>query len=153
MSISQDLYRPNSISELFSETFPNEYYSLELSPTKMHQAIKRLRAHFKAKRLPIRIEELNGLYRLNSKVPLGLICEELKFGGNAPPEKPTLDHWMGGIQNIRKVMSDDSWFTASQLAEKMNWSSRSTRRCLLEGVNRGQIESVGHARATKYRLK
>jgi hypothetical protein len=75
--LCSDFYRPIRLATIHAKLFPSDYFNPLSSPTRIHQAMKRLRQHFKNLGVPLEILESQGAYRLTSKRPLKL---SLKVG-------------------------------------------------------------------------
>ena len=71
-SLAVDFYRPSRLTTLHYRLYPDEYFNPVSSPTRIYYAIHSLRSWFKEARLPLRVEEIGGAYRLASVKPSAL---------------------------------------------------------------------------------
>ncbi len=62
--LSQDLYRPVRVGELFTKLFPNESFDIELSMEKLKKTISRVRKEIRNLNLPMQIQLKNNAFFL-----------------------------------------------------------------------------------------
>lgn len=72
-ALVRDFYRPSTPGSLFAEIFPGEFFNHETSVHRVHQAIYRARGWLEDNRLPVKIREHDGYYRLNVTGPFAFI--------------------------------------------------------------------------------
>jgi hypothetical protein len=139
--LSSDFYRPFRLATIHAEIFPKRYFHPLHSPTVIHQLMRRLRAHFTKKRIPLRIRESRGSYSLISHqaVKLRIQSENSRFS-ELPVFERFVDHWGEGpfgridLQNLLKV------------------SERSAAYLLKSAFSKGWVLKLGAGPQTRYRL-
>jgi hypothetical protein len=144
-----DFYKPISITQIFSELFPNEYFNPNNSEKRVANCVYRLRSWLKRNRWPFVIT--------NKKNEFFLRYQEkpLKF---AQPKvylcihryKQTIDECY--LRSFEKFKSDRS-FTAADLANFFRVSKWYALKLIKFANQRQWIATFGKGRNMSYRLK
>ncbi|MGE3683478.1 MAG: hypothetical protein AB7G93_17280 [Bdellovibrionales bacterium] len=138
-----DFYRPRSLGELFSELFPDEYFSIFSSPNRMHQLFSRARAWLKTEDIPLSIEEQSGFYHLR-------IRESISIRVSCPQPRPSIH--AARLDLLKRMVTPADIFWASEMCLRMNLSSTSFKEFIRWAMSEGFVKRFGGSSGTFYRL-
>lgn len=141
-TLLSDFYRPFSVPALFECLFPDEYYAPKVSEYRVHQAIKRLRAWFKANKLPLIIEADQNFYRLNAIAPCTLL-----LGAAVSTSVNADSHRLSVLKDRLEIE-----FSVAEVALLLGVSRRSATDLIRKAVDAGHLEKIGNGPKTRYRF-
>lgn len=140
--LSGDFYRPASIGAVFAAVFPREYFNAESSPNRIHQLMRRTRQWFGENRIPLRILEEDGSYRLEFTGAYAIRIAERAEVLSAEHAK---------FEALKKRFAR-SPFTAKEAAEFLKISPASVNRLLVFGQENGWVARTGSGKYTRYHM-
>ncbi len=143
-TLSRDLFRPHRIEELFSLLYPNEFYDLDTSPTRVYKAISRANSQIEEKQIPISIVQNNGFYSLSLDDG---VCLKLHL------QAPRVDGHEAYINKMKYSNQFDDLFSSSEMSRWLKIKSSMTRDILHYGVQHSKIEKIGSGPGTYYKLR
>jgi tetratricopeptide (TPR) repeat protein len=141
--LTRDFYRPVSTNGLFAALFPDEYFNIFTSPTRVHQVLRRTRRWFEENRVPVQI----------ASEPAGF---SLKLTGEFAFEVQLEREAVGkGHDHLRKLEAhfNGQEFSATQARNLLGLSPSGTQRFLTWAKDGGHIASFGASTSTIYYLK
>ncbi len=148
-ALASDFYRPFNLVELHSLVFPTQHYHPRSSADSMHQSLRRLRAYFCDHRIPLRVSESRGHYRLEAKAPVKLWVGECRSA-------QALDPGMAReLEQLRASLSKGRQryeFTAREAATIWGISRNSALDRLRRLQSQKVVERQGRGPETSYRL-
>lgn len=137
-ALQSDFYRPFRIAELHTRIYPGEFYEPVSASAKVRQAIKLMRARFKAKRLPLTVEEKDSAYRIAAKSAFVLVVAK-----DAPESR--------NDDTLRKLhQAFPNGFGAKEAADKLGESRRTLLRILVWAVKAGHLKKTGSTKSARY---
>lgn len=139
-ALASDYYRPFRLATLYTLIFPGEYFNPTSSPPRVHQALKLLRQWFVRYKIPLTIEEAEGLYRLRAS---GHFAIRVPITSHREAPKRMV------LEQVQRQWPS-GFFTATQVAKELAISSRSARRMLSDAVDAGHLHRRGTHRGTQY---
>lgn len=148
--LASDFYRPLQIAEIHQFLFLNEYFNPASSPDRVHQAIRRLRLWFKKSKLPLDVQEDNGLYRLVAYAPCSLSVGQAT--GSQVLDKSPDDLRLGAMLEKLKAKFAGAAFSANEAAEVWDISYRSAVRYLAQAREKQLVCRQDKGPLTSYRL-
>jgi hypothetical protein len=137
----RDFYKPLSISEIFSELCPDEYFDINTSPARIHQVITRSRRFFEQQHIPVAISTIEPGFSLQIQGP---------FSFRVPFERGSVAGPQAQIEKLRQF--DASEFSVDDVSRHLNTSKPTARRILRWGVDQGHFVRIGAGPTTKYRF-
>jgi len=138
-----DFYRPARVAHLFSDLYPGESFELVGSRARVHVAMQELRNWFRKKRLPLRIVETQGEFRLTSSVSgLQLIVPSLQWWQQNPISRLA----------IARAQAGTSAFSAGEFAHWLKIPRRTAFEILSDSVSRGVLTKSGAGPTTRYQF-
>ena len=140
----RDFYVPQRIGGLFAELFPNEYFDIFSSPSRVHQIIRRTRRVLESEGVPVEILVEGGQFQLKT---------EGEFSFKVPLERHSVDGHSKNFEALRLCFSSDSTFTAREARESLGLPRTSFQRFVNWALENGRVEKVSAHNATRYRLK
>ncbi len=147
-SLAEDFYRPKTLHELHEKLYAGRRFFPPSSRDLIYQALSRLRRFFLQNRIPIRIVEIMGQYRLDAIKggSVTILCprDSMPSVLTAFEQKATY-----AIEQAWKNESASS-MSLSELAIRMKTPSRTVSRYLKVGVEKKWIERIGAGRNTRY---
>jgi len=138
-ALASDFYRPARLARLHGQIFPTDYYNPFSSPEKVHRVIRRTREWLQTSKVPLEIREASGDYWIQSP-GIRLRREQIRPGFSAP------------LHRLASLFGSH-FFTATQAAQKLGLSRRSTIYLLSGGSTDGSLERTGSGRSTRYRIR
>ena len=139
-----DFYRPLRVAVAHHELFPDEYFNPASSGHRVHQAICRLRNELAARKIPLKIGEKEGFYRVSATRPLKVKLPGPREAVNLPALADyhlLAQKWAEGEFSVRECVAF------------LKVSKRTTIRSLNRLVDAELAVRVGRSSATRYRLK
>lgn len=139
-----DFYRPLRVAVAHHELFPDEYFNPASSGHRVHQAICRLRNELAARKIPLKIGEEEGFYRVSATRPLKVKLPGPREAVNLPALADyhlLAQKWAEGEFSVRECVAF------------LKVSKRTTIRSLNRLVDAELAVRVGRSSATRYRLK
>jgi len=140
--LASDLYRPFSTPSLYGLLYPGEAYNPQSSPLRVRQVLKRLRRWLVARRLPLKVAEERGSYRLVASAP----CTLRLYLGAAPSDRQSLV-----LERLREAWPDAA-FSAADAGRLLGVSARTALRGIESAIEDGALEKVRQWRSTRYRF-
>jgi len=141
-ALTRDFYRPQRMAALHAAIYPDEFFNPVSSPTRVHQAIRRLRSWLKRHRVALEVNEKDGSYWLASKQGCRI---------RLPRHSPTETLVDIRLQKLHKRWGE-AFFSATEAQRLLKVSARSTSRLLLDAAQDGQLARFGASSATRYRF-
>ncbi len=135
--LCSDFYRPFRLPTLFASLYPNEYYNPNSSPLRVHQALNRLKGWLSKHRIPLRVEEMEGTYRISFHAG-GTIL--IPTGSSTSKVDILKRHFQGTV------------FTLKEASRVLNVSSSNALRILNSGIEQKVLQRSGERRGTNYRF-
>jgi len=142
IELSNDLYAPKSLLEIYDSLFSGEVYSSINGPTRFHQALFRLRSALKNCGQPLEVCVKNQNYSLTSKAPLQLI-----YSTQMPRSKN-----QSSIE-ILKTSFQNSPFKRNEAQKVLKTSERTTNRILKAAIEMGALKTFGKTSKTQYQIE
>lgn len=169
--LSQDLYRPVRVGELFTKLFPNESFDIELSMEKLKKTISRVRKEIRNLNLPVQIQLKNNAFFLKRN------CQWVCRKGVRSISKPAFttslaksasknnvklnaqnelvaetSKWMVIYQALKSIFTK-SEFCTRDVKKYFPWySERSLSRILSELATNQKLQCHGWGAGRRYRL-
>lgn len=132
--LASDFYRPFRLASLYALLFPGEYFNPTVSPSRVHQAMKLLRAWFDACAIPLELRQKDGFYSLAAQGPVSLLV---------PVQK------LEPIEQLRRAFPGMP-FSAGEASRVLGLSPRTTLRLLTEARAQGDLAKLGATKAARY---
>lgn len=136
--LARDFYSPVRIAALFHELYPEDFFHPIHSVARVHALLHRTREWLARKKLPIRIVEENGAYRIEATAPLAI-------------RLPGAEARLPVAERIRELWGARA-FSMSEAVEKLQGSRRTLQRELDRLVENKRLVRTGGGRSTKYRV-
>jgi len=148
LALTQDFYRPQRLAELHAFVFPNDFYSPESSPGRVHQSIFRLKEFFVAAKIPLFIDERKGFFALktNSPVPVKITVRRCIEETALPEAHPRI---LAALNKLPARLRQRA-FKASELAQTLKLPKRTVNRYLADAVRVQILERRGRGLRTEY---
>ncbi len=138
-----DFYRPARVAHLFSDLYPGESFELVGSRARVHVAMQELRSWFRKKRLPLRIVETQGEFRLTSSVSrLQLIVPSPRWWQQNP----------SGRLALARAYAGANPFSAGEFAQWLKIPRRTAFEILSESLQQGLLRKTGAGPTTRYQF-
>jgi hypothetical protein len=169
--LSQDLYRPVRVGELFTKLFPNESFDIELSMEKLKKTISRVRKEIRNLNLPMQIQLKNNAFFL--KRNCHWVCRKGVRSTSKPSFTTSLatsasrnnikmntqneivadtSKWMVIYQALKSIFTK-SEFCTRDVKKYFPWySERSLSRILSELATNHKLQCHGWGAGRRYRL-
>ncbi len=143
LALSSDFYRSFTVAHLHNSIHPDQYYNLETSPSRIHQAMSQLRRALKSSKVPLKVDCTGGHYKISEqgRVSIHVSDRSLKTHANPP-------HW-GKILEFAKRGE----FNSRELSKFIGISPRTTIRLLGTLNDEGRVIKAGVGKATRYSVK
>lgn len=149
--LMKDHYRPLLVGEIFSEVYPNEYFSQSHSNERIFKLTSRLRRWMKENELPLEIVVVNKRYflRATSVVKFNYFEHENLAIGNAKIRGSELQK-----QNLILVKNqfENNFFSVGELAGLLSISPSGVRRWLAWAKKLGLVKGGNGTGWKKYRM-
>jgi len=136
-----DFYHPLRVPSLFAKLYPGEFYDPIHSPVRVHQAMKRLRIWMDEIRLPLWVEESNGLYKLMGRGLELVIPTDSRVG--------TAEELI--CQRLKSVFPEHA-FSTQDICQTLGVTERTAQRVVRRLLPGGLISKVGKGMTTRYRI-
>jgi len=141
IQMSCDFYRPKRILSIYSNVFPDQYFTLG-SMNRVHQLIRRFREWTDAHRIPLRVEKDHDGFRLGFSGPFAIAL---------PRDVLPLGERELTLGKLRATLSVNS-FTTREAMQVLGMSQPSVHRLLAWAVDAGQAVHEGNTYHSCYRL-
>ncbi len=141
-SLMRDLYRPVRLGRLFSELFPEDYFDVNSSPNRIHQALHRTRTWLAGHSIPIEITESSGFFRLQRgdgvaiRIPLNIVPS---------------DSYSLRLQKLRTRFEGEA-FSPKEAREILQMTPSTFKKFVAAAVQRQDVERSGASSAVYYRV-
>lgn len=144
-ALLRDFYKPISLGAVFNDLFPDEYYNVFSSPTRIHQIISRTRRFFEQSELPVKIETLEAGF---------LLRIDGSFSFHVPFDRTSVAGPQSQIEKLKQFAPPgQEAFSADQVSQVLQLSRPTARRILKWGVENSKIIKIGAGPTTRYKLK
>ena len=140
-TLSKDFYSPQSMGVLYADLYPDEYFDIDTSPTRVRQLLKRTRRWLEEHGISATIEQLKGRYRLRFHGG---------FGIEVPLERNPIAANGAKWEELKRLF-DQGKFKADDACEKLGLSRSSFHRLAEWAIAEGKLEKTGTGRATRYK--
>ncbi len=142
--LTSDFYRPFRVANLFSEIYAGECFHIESSPARVHQGVKELKKWFLRHRIPLRLTEKSGGYRL--------VARGARIAITVPTPEWWERHALGGIERVRHSAGTRP-FSTEDVVRWLRISRRSAANWLRLAIEKDRITKIGAGPQTRYCLK
>jgi tetratricopeptide (TPR) repeat protein len=139
----RELYAPRSLGALFAELYPNEYFDINSSATRVRQVLRRTRRWLEQQKIPATIEEMHGSYQLRWSE---------RFNIRMELEKAPITIHFGLYHKALRVFEAGGVFSAEQACRQLSISRTTFHRWAAWAEENGFIAKSGNNRSTTYRL-
>ncbi len=144
-ALSQDLYRPQTLIDIFAILFPEETYIPSLAVLRVHQALHRLNKTFKDWNLGLIVKSHDGFYTLKTEPSRqGIIIFEANNN-----ELKTIDRC--NLHTLAAAFGKSS-FTTIKAAQLFEISVRSASRTIRQFEKSGHLKRIGCGPSCRYVL-
>jgi hypothetical protein len=140
--LNADFYLPSAIGEIHARIYPDEHFNPDSSPSRVQNAVLRLRRWIERVHAPLRIQKMGSLYRLKLK-PGGA----LRVGRE--PTAPSKAH---AVLALKQVWGEKP-FTLEEARKSLGVSHRSAQRLFSTAQQEGWVSRDGKGPATRYRFQ
>jgi tetratricopeptide (TPR) repeat protein len=137
----RDFYRPPSLGALFAEIFPNEFFDIYSSPSRIHQLLRRTRRWIKESGFPLEIIEEAGGYRVSVTGDFAIRIADRSLAVDA-----------NTVALAKLGRFQGSSFRAADARLILGMSATSFRRFTHWALENGHLRRIGESRATTYEL-
>lgn len=141
--LMRDFYRPRSLGGIFSEVFPGEHFNIFHTPDRIHQLMRRTRIWLRDQKIPVKIVEDRGTYRL---------AISGSFAFRIPMEVRAKDTDELQFERVRRAFAAKSRFSAREAREKLGLPKSTFNRLVRWALEHGRIRVSGASTATQYEL-
>ena len=138
-TLSSNFYRPLRIASLHALLYPEEFFNPFTAPTRVHQAIIRLRRWLSAYRIPLLIREQNGFYELIPRRPYGILIRNPEGSEKLSPLLVTLKH-----------RYPNTLFSLQEARAVLKTSLATAHRLMVKAIAGGHVRRAGTGRSTRY---
>lgn len=144
-SLCSDLYAPIPVADLHFKLYPGEFFNPDSSYNRVYNAIYLLREWITEYKLPLKIEQLDGNYRMTAKKDFCILRRpgDDSFGKN---------ELQGKLQVFVSAFGEEV-FSAPEAAKKLDLNLRKVQRILKEACETGQVEASGGSKNRRYRFR
>jgi tetratricopeptide (TPR) repeat protein len=132
----RDFYRPAGVGSLFGELFPGEYFDVDSSPHRVHQAVHRARRELRG--AGFSIEQADGTYHFRIEGTL-----------RVPLERPPCE--IDALANLRQARGYG--ITRRQACAHLGISESRFKRLMNAAIEDGRFTRQGQGAAVRYLLK
>lgn len=140
--LASESYRPQRLATLFGWLFPDERFNAVSTPKRMHEAIRRLEKWLKAKRIPLFVEEIGSVYRLQASRPVDLWVSRPGDGGES---------WRPLLYKLHRGWGTAP-FAVRDVEKTLSLPRRTVIRRLQSLVASGHLRRIGTGSRTRYQL-
>lgn len=139
----RELYAPRSLGSLFSELYPNEYFDINSSATRVRQVIRRTRRWLEDQKIPASIIEKNGSYKLQWLA---------NFSVRMELDQKSITVQSGIYHKVVQAFHTDMRFTAGEACSKIKISRTGFHRWATWAEENQLLEKSGNNKSTVYRI-
>jgi hypothetical protein len=150
-ALASDFYKPMTLFELHEAVYPGEHYLLKSTPDRTHQGLRWLRRWLADEKVPLRVDEAGGFYRLAGRPAcvVRVASPELRESLSA---SRTLTAAEGHrLRAVERAFAGRP-FSVSEASRALAISSRSALRVLTRAAEEGVLDREGAGPATRYRV-
>lgn len=137
IALFSDLYRPQSIGELFEQLYPGEYFDPKSSLQRIDQLIFRLRKILVYKNISLKIDVQNYEYKIKTDCPVLLRRQQ---------RHPI-------ILQLQSIFSKKKIIKNSDICTVLKISRRSATRLMQQAEEEGYVKKLGSAAHTAYKAR
>ena len=141
-ALLSDFYAPFRTATLYAMLYPDEYFNPTTSFARVRQAVRRLRHWLRREKLPLKIEEFHGSYKLTATGPYII---------RVPAQLIVADATELDLELLRQAFQTRP-FTAKEAATVLERSLRMTQNALSDLRERKNLSQQGRKRSTKYKI-
>jgi tetratricopeptide (TPR) repeat protein len=142
-ALLEDSYAPVRVPALFDIVFPGEFFNVEASPARVHQAIKLLRKRLQTAGTDLGVDEADGFYRLATGG---------KWGVTIPAEGLPADVTVLQARVLRRALGEKE-FGAADVARILGLSLRAAQEFLKAAFEKHLVRRRVHGRSFAYLLR
>lgn len=139
-ALTLDFYRANRSNSLFGLLFPNEYFNIFTSPTRLHQNLRRTRIWLKENHIPAEILKTKNGFILKVRDDYGFLVSK---------DRGVTDPKAMQIEKLRALFPEGG-FSAADARKHLDLSNSGTQRLLRWAVEQSLVESFGASTSTTY---
>lgn len=147
-ALLSDFYRPMTLQRLFGIIYQGMYWNQNTSPVQVRQVLFRLRQWLLENKWDMRVQELDGRYRLVSSDKMNYQIH--KSSSRLTPEQKMWNQLLAIHRT--KSFSFASFQTAVKSLSKQKVSSRTQRRWISVLLREGLLEKTGNTRSAVFKL-
>jgi len=139
-----DLYRPFSLSQVFGELYPTEYFNPQTSIDKVERLGQRLRQILKSENIPLELCQEKGKYFLISHARVLINFSRIKTNSKT-----------GVIQMVQKLKKafQHKNFNSTEVSQHLQISERTARRLLKQALKEHYLHLREGKRGPSYTLR
>lgn len=141
-SLIRDFYRPVRLGGLFSELYQRDYFDVNSSPNRVHQALHRTRTWLKQNLVSLEIHETSGHFRL-------ALGQGLSF--KIPLHNHPMDNYSLRLNKLKQQFLDQA-FSSRQARETLQLKAATFNKFAATAVESRHLERTGAGSAIYYRL-
>ncbi len=146
ISLNKDFYRPSLIGDLFHDLYPDQHFDPRSAFGRVHQLLFRFRKWLVDEKLPFRLLEDNGAYRITSTVT-DVALEAIPWGSQME----------SSLEERRLHALSESFhnrpFSAKEAAKILQLSKPTVCQLLNLACTEGKIEKIGVKQTQRYIFK
>jgi tetratricopeptide (TPR) repeat protein len=139
VSLLSDFYAPRNVGSLFVDLYPDEYFDVHTSASRVRQVIRRARRYLEATGIPAQILQTSGDYRFEGDAALGIIV---------PMQSDEL-HSLS-IRWLQLARQFNGSFSASDACSALEISRSSFLRLMAWAEQEKKVNKTGVGKALRY---
>ncbi|MGZ5279238.1 MAG: hypothetical protein ACXWC9_04820, partial [Pseudobdellovibrionaceae bacterium] len=139
-----DLYRPFSLSQVFGELYPTEYFNPQTSVDKVERLAQRLRRFLKTENIPLELRQEKGKLYLTSNARVVINVSRIKTNSKT-----------GIFQLMQKLRPafQHKTFNSTQVSQYLQISDRTARRLLKQALKERYLRQQEGKRGPSYSFR
>jgi tetratricopeptide (TPR) repeat protein len=141
--ICRDFYAPVKLGQVFAQIYPNEYFDIFSSPTRVHSTIKRCRDWLVEAEIPATIRLVSGGYLLEIHGPFAF---RMELEGERVD--PSSVFWL----KLKSAFPTDKAFTVQMACRELDIPKTTFLRLIKPMVKDGRLQVLNVGRATRYKI-
>ena len=131
------------MTSLFSDLFPDQFFDIDSSPARVHQAVFRLRETLRKNEVPVEIESTQFGFCVKKRDKNITLRKAIENGFTY-----RIDH---RVEELKKKFQS-AFFRSSEAQEFLNLSKSTLQRLLNEQIQSGNIVQLGQGKGSIYKF-
>lgn len=142
--MTKDFYRDTSVADLFVQLYPDEYFDIFTSPSKVHQAVRQTKIALKKSGIinPEPFEENNGSYFLKTHDFRIRVSDDLEI----------LDWYFIHLEKVQNKLRKNKALSASEIMELLNIKKSPYWRFMRWATENNYLVALGKGPSKRYIL-